>query len=636
MNKPKFETPDMVEKNIEKLAEIFPNCITEARDKTGKLKKAVNFEMLQQILSTEFPPEGSQERYEFTWVGKKEAIIGTNIPIRKTLRPYLEKSKNWQSTRNIYIEGDNLDALKLLQESYLHAVDVIYIDPPYNTGSNLIYKNNFFKSEEDYLILGGSFDLEGNKLFVNTETNGRFHSDWCSMIYSRLILARKFLKNTGVLVCAIDQSEINTLGLMLQEIFSDKEITLVTVVHNPSGIQGLNFSYSNEYLYFVYDGSKRSIAMEERDIDSADIRSFMNGAKGNTENYLRSSGYKSFYPIFVKDNFIIGFGEPVEKDIHPIDSNIIKENGVVEVYPIDSDGIERKWLFTRDTVENIKDDLKVKVNKNNKIEIIRVKNNINYKTVWTHKKYNAKQYGTTLLNKLIDSPFTFPKSLYAVEDSLKAALNNKNDALIMDFFSGSATTAHAVLELNAKDGGKRQFIMIQLPEILKNNTKFNSICDIGEERIRLAGEKIKADNPLTTQDLDIGFRVFKVDSSNMNDVYYSAGEYNQDMLADLEDNIKPDRTDLDLLFGCLLDWGLPISLPYTSEQIENCTVHTYNEGDLVACFDENIPENVIKEIAKRKPMRAVFRDAGFGSSPEKINVTEIFKMLAPDTDVKVI
>lgn len=262
-------------------------------------------------------------------------------------------------------------------------------------------------------------------------------------------------------------------------------------------------------------------------------------------------------------------------------------------------------------------------------------------TIWKYSDVDHSQAATQKLAQIFDGKkfFDYPKPVKLIQRCVSLYTNN-ND-IILDFFSGSATTAHAVMQLNAEDGGHRKFIMVQLPEVCDEKSEaykagYKNICEIGKERIRRAGEKIKADNPLTTQDLDIGFRVFKVDSSNMNDVYYSAGEYSQDMLVNLEDNIKPDRTDLDLLFGCLLDWGLPISLPYTSEQIENCTVHTYNDGDLVACFDENIPESVIKEIAKRKPLRAVFRDAGFGSSPEKINVTEIFKMLAPDTDVKVI
>ena len=630
-----MESPDMTAQNIDRIAALFPNCITEMLDEEHSTpekkvyKRAVNFELLKQMLSPDVVD--GDEAYEFTWVGKKAAIMGAFSPSRKTLRPCKEKSVDWNTTNNLYIEGDNLEVLKLLQEGYLNAIDVIYIDPPYNTGSNLIYQNNFFQSEDDYSKETGLLDDEGNRLFVNTENNGRFHSDWCSMIYARLLLARNMLKKTGVLVCAIDQSEINTLGLMLSEIFSDKEITLVSIVHNPSGTQGENFSHNNEYVYFVYDGSKRSIALETRSEENADIRSFMNGAKGSAGSYLRTTGYRSFFPIIVKDKKIIGFGEPVEKDVHPSDSNIQLPNGIMEIYPIDGEGVERKWLFSRDTVESVKDELQIKYNsRRNRYEIIRVKNRINYKTIWTDTKYNAKQYGTMLLNDLLDSPFTFPKSLYAVEECLIAGLNDNKDGVVLDFFSGSATTAHAVMLMNAKDGGKRQFIMVQLPESIENNQQYKTICDIGEERIRRAGDKIKSESPMTTQDLDIGFRVLKLDDTNMKDVYYAPDDYDQDMLAVLESNIKDDRTDLDLLFGCLIDWGLPLSLPYKSEKIDGCTVHTYNDGDLIACFDANISESVVKEIAKRKPLRAVFRDSGFASSPEKINVFEIFKLYMPE------
>lgn len=641
MDKMRFETPDMTAQNIDKIAAMFPNCITEMLDEEHSTpekkvyKKAINFDLLKQMLSPDVI-DGS-EAYEFTWVGKKASIVEANRPIRKTLRPCPEESREWDTTENLYIEGDNLEVLKLLQESYLHAVDVIYIDPPYNTGSNLIYKNNFFQTENDYQKAEDIFDDEGNRLFVNTRTNGRFHSDWCSMMYARLIVASNILKRTGVLICAIDQNEVNTLGLMLSEVFGDKEITLVSIVHNPSGTQGRNFSHNNEYAYFVYDDTVSSIALEVRSDDDADVRSFMNGAKGSAGTYLRTTGYQSFYPILISGNEVLGFGDPVPKEIHPSNGNVKRSDGVIEVYPIDGAGVERKWLFARDTVETVKDELVVGYNQNRQqYEIIRKKNRINYKTVWTDKKYNAKTNGTMLLNGLLDSPFSFPKSLYTVEECIKAGLNDAKEALVMDFFSGSATTAHAVMDLNAADGGKRKYIMVQLPEPVEGWEQYRTICDIGKERIRRAGDKIKSESPLTTQDLDIGFRVFKLDESNMTDVYYSAGEYTQDLLSQLESNVKPDRTDLDLFFGCILAWGLPLSMSRMSEKIDGCTVHTYNDGDLIACFNEDIPESVIKEIAGRRPLRAVFRDSSFADSPAKINVGEIFKMLAPDTRVRVI
>ncbi len=342
-----------------------------------------------------------------------------------------------------------------------------------------------------------------------------------------------------------------------------------------------------------------------------------------------------YYPFYVNPN---------NKDENGLMELALEpKDGFVEVLPAKSNGIQTVWRWGKEekSRKNLNVEIFGKTNRNGGFMIVQKyrKTSKMQRSIWDEKEF-VNERGTELIKELFGSSyFDYPKSIFTVKRVLE--LGSNTESISMDFFSGSATTAHAVMQLNAEDGGNRKFIMVQLPEVCDENSEafkagYKNICEIGKERIRRAGEKIKADNPLTTQDLDIGFRVFKVDSSNMNDVYYSAGEYSQDMLTDLEDNIKPDRTDLDLLFGCLLDWGLPISLPYTSEQIENYTVHTYNEGDLIACFDENIPESVIKEIAKRKPMRAVFRDAGFGSSPEKINVTEIFKMLAPDTDIKVI
>lgn len=625
MNKPKFETPDMVEKNIEKLAEIFPNCITEARDENGKVKKAVNFEMLQQILSTEFPPEGSPERYEFTWVGKRAAIAEANKPIRKTLRPCKTESKNWDTTENLYIEGDNLEVLKLLQESYLGKVKMIYIDPPYNTGNDFIYRDDFKQTQQEYDELAGLFDEDENRLFKNTETNGRFHSDWCSMMYSRLMLAKNFLSDDGVIFISIDDNEQENLKKICDEVFGESNFVGCAIRKTKSMTNdiksGFNIQHEN-ILIFSKNINLINLIGEIKNLDNyQNLDSDPNGEWCSGDPSAKSGGDGTYFEIR-----------------NPY-------TGTID-YPPKG----RYWAFSKTTFEKYVRSGKIKFKKvvaNNERGFIfkRYKNELQtifnpFNSLFAIENEYMNQNATKELNILLSaSIFTYPKPVLLIKCMINS-FNDKN-AIIVDFFSGSATTAHAVMQLNAEDGGHRKFIMVQLPEVCDENSEaykagYKNICEIGKERIRRAGEKIKADNPLTTQDLDIGFRVFKVDSSNMNDVYYSAGEYSKDMLTNLEDNIKPDRTDLDLLFGCLLDWGLPISLPYTSEQIENCTVHTYNEGDLVACFDENIPENVIKEIAKRKPMRAVFRDAGFGSSPEKINVTEIFKMLAPDTDVKVI
>lgn len=625
MNKPKFETPDMVEKNIEKLAEIFPNCITEARDENGKLKKAVNFEMLQQILSTEFPPEGSPERYEFTWVGKRTAIAEANKLIRKTLRPCKDESKNWDTTENLYIEGDNLEVLKLLQESYLGKVKMIYIDPPYNTGNDFIYRDDFKQTQQEYDEQAGLFDEDENRLFKNTETNGRFHSDWCSMMYSRLMLAKNFLSDDGVIFISIDDNEQENLKKICDEVFGESNFLAQIIwerAYSPINLMK-HFSTSHDYILCY-----------AKELNMAECNGIPRGIEADNR-------YSN------PDNDPRGVWKPSDLSVGPA----IEEN----VYTIETPSgrlVEppagRSWSLSRKSFRERLQDNRIWFGPDgNSVPSMKRflaelrKTGITPMTIWKYSDVDHSQAATQKLAQIFDGKkfFDYPKPVKLIQRCVSLYTNN-ND-IILDFFSGSATTAHAVMQLNAEDGGHRKFIMVQLPEVCDEKSEaykagYKNICEIGKERIRRAGEKIKADNPLTTQDLDIGFRVFKVDSSNMNDVYYSAGEYSQDMLVNLEDNIKPDRTDLDLLFGCLLDWGLPISLPYTSEQIENCTVHTYNDGDLVACFDENIPESVIKEIAKRKPLRAVFRDAGFGSSPEKINVTEIFKMLAPDTDVKVI
>lgn len=561
-------------------------------------------------------------------MGKRAAIAEANKSIRKTLRPCKDESKNWDTTENLYIEGDNLEVLKLLQESYLGKVKMIYIDPPYNTGNDFIYRDDFKQTQQEYEEQAGLFDEDENRLFKNTETNGRFHSDWCSMMYSRLMLAKNFLSDDGVIFISINDCEKDNLRKICDEIFGEENFRNIIIVRrrvkslnsqfSGNGLISLNvgFEYvlvyakSNKFLMGALHVQKENITNKGRwDVfwSNADRPTMRYDILGFTpaSGQWRNSKEKAYIAIKNYNKYLREFADKMSieeyykmtgiKDfIRRIENGTGKNGGV------------QHWVPPSSTMLRTNNWMDIEVSE---------------------------------ISKEINLPFDNPKSKSFIMEILKLPLI-KSD-IIMDFFSGSATTAHAVMQLNAEDGGHRKFIMVQLPEVCDEKSEaykagYKNICEIGKERIRRAGEKIKADNPLTTQGLDIGFRVFKVDSSNMNDVYYSAGEYNQEMLTNLEDNIKPDRTDLDLLFGCLLDWGLPISLPYTSERIENCTVHTYNEDDLIACFDGNIPESVIKEIAKRKPMRAVFRDAGFGSSPEKINVTEIFKMLAPDTDVKVI
>lgn len=648
MDKLRMESPDMTAQNIDRIAALFPNCVTEASDGHGGIKRAINFELLKQMLSPDVVD--GDERYEFTWVGKKAAIVEANKPIRKTLRPCVEESKNWDTTENLYIEGDNLEVLKLLQESYLGKVKMIYIDPPYNTGKNYIYRNDFSIDCALYDEEAGLVNDDGARLAANPIGSARFHSAWMSMMYQRLLIARNILSSDGVMVVAIDENEFASLSTMLKEIFGESGYahSYVSIVHNPRGQQGINFSYVNEYLIFVYpDNGKKYLSDFPKDeVDSRTLRD------SGTESD-RTDARMCFYPFYVKDNKIIRIGDVPDNSYHPASANVTMDDGCIEVWPMTDDGDEKKWRYARQSVETIFSKLEPKMGRKS-VQIIFNKDEGTMRSVWANARYDSSEYGTKLLDKLFGgAPFTFPKSLFAVLDCVKAATKEDKNAIIMDFFSGSATTAHAVMQMNAEDGGQRKCIMVQLPENLdeaiirasdtktkdsiKQAIKFldsidkaHTICEIGKERIRRAGEKIKSESPLTTQNLDIGFRVLKLDDTNMKDVYYAPDDYDQGMLAGLESNIKDDRTDLDLLFGCLIDWGLPLSLPYSSEQIDGCTVHTYNGGDLIACFDANIPESVVKEIAKRKPLRAVFRDSGFASSPEKINVFEIFKLYMPE------
>lgn len=653
MDKMRMESEDIQQDNVAKIAALFPNCVTEARDEDGRLKKAINFEMLKQMLSDSVID--GDEAYEFTWVGKKESIVEANRPIRKTLRPVKEDSVNWDTTENLYIEGDNLEVLKLLQESYLGKVKMIYIDPPYNTGRNYIYRNDFSIGKDEYDEQAGFIDEDGARLVSNPVGAARFHSVWLSMMYQRLLLTRNLLTDDGVLVCAIDENELFSLGLILKEVFGEGRYdhVCVSVVHNPRGQQGKNFSYTNEYAIFVFPKDLKVIANKKiaaEDVAWSPLRNW--GSESE-----RTDAKNCFYPVIVKDGKIIGFGDVTPDEYHPAQTE--RKGDTYYVYPIDRQGVERKWRYARQTVENIWNMLRAKeISGGYDIELGKTFGL--QKTIWDDKKYDANEYGTKMVSEFVPGGgFSFPKSLYTVYDAIYAGTADDKEAIVLDFFSGSATTAHAVMKLNAEDHGKRKFIMVQLPENLdeaiirpgldarlKSNIKEtikyldkkgdpHTICSIGEERIRNAGIKLIKEYPEAT-DLDVGFRILKLDTTNMNNVYYAAGDYTQDLVSMLESNVKPDRTDLDLLFGCLLEWGLPLSLPYTSETIEGCTVHTYNDGDLIACFDENVPESVIKTIAKRQPLRAVFRDSSFASSPEKINVGEIFKSLAPDTRVKVI
>lgn len=648
MEKMRMESVDMIERNVDKIAALFPNCITEALDEgkstPGKkvYKKVVIFDKLRQMLSGEVID--GDEAYEFTWVGKKAAILEANKPIRKTLRPCQDESIDWDSTKNLYIEGDNLEVLKLLQESYLGSVKMIYIDPPYNTGRDFIYNDSFRQHLDEYEEDTGVIDEDGIRMFRNTDANGRFHSDWCSMMYSRLKIARDLLSDEGVIFISIDDNEVDDLKKICTEIFGETNFIgcagrITKKSNNKGDFWAPNFDYLLTYaknkdtaVPFLGEANTAAYNLVDEDGPRAGekyqlVRLYMSSLQNrNPEQRFWidcPDGSKIIPPgtTFPPERPNLGDGiwrwsrSTYEENIDKIVVKRVKSSNL-----IDENGNPAKWnVFTKTYLNDVIDKASAKPNS----------------FIEGHINQNASHE----LNAL-GIPFDYAKPTSLIKYLMTVA-RVESDDIVLDFFSGSASTADAVMQMNASDGGQRKFIMVQLPELINEKEAaykkgYRNICEIGKERIKLAGKKIKEEAGILGEKLDIGYRVFKVDTSNMNDVYYSAGEYSQGMLSLLESNVKSDRTNLDLLFGCLLEWGLPLSMPYSSETIDGCKIHIYNEGDLIACFDENIPDSVIKEIAKRQPLRAVFRDSSFNGSPDKINVGEIFKMLAPDTRVKVI
>lgn len=665
MKKMRMESLDMTSQNVEKIGNLFPNCITESIDENGKLKKAINFDLLKQMLSEDVV-EGD-EAYEFTWVGKKAAIVEANRPIRKTLRPAIEESVDWDTTENLYVEGDNLETLKLLQESYLGKIKMIYIDPPYNTGHDFVYPDSFIMDNEDYNEGTGYFDNEGNINYSreNSSMAGKYHSDWCSLMYSRLLLAKNLLSQDGVIFISIDDNEVENLKKICSEVFGqDNFIGMLSVENNPKGRKNSAFiSVSSEYClifaknkekaYFIENVPKKASDMtldeDGRYVHNSGKRVLVGENSFNNPVTVVSSD-KNYSVYFRKRDYSVeirkeAFGE--------VDSELISA-GYVKYYSYNKGKLventytaekfmelfhARALAFSAEKIyeKNFSDTIRIKsqlVNREYEAIVRGEKKNFSMELTTT----GAGTYLKTLFG-LSDVPFSAPKNTGFLKMLL--TLIDDKEMTVLDFFSGSASCADAIMQQNAIDGGKRKYIMIQLPEPCDAKSTaakagYKTICEVGKERIRKAGQNIKAENPLLTTDLDVGFRVLKLDESNMNDVYYSPSELSQDLLSDLESNVKSDRTDLDLLFGCLLDWGLPLSLPYHSEENDGCTIHDYNEGDLIACFDENVPDSVFKEIAKRQPLRVVFRDSSFADSPSKINVSEIFKMISPDTSIKVI
>lgn len=612
MDKLKFETPDMVTENIDKIAALFPTAITEMRGEDGEIKRGVNFEVLKQLLSRDVAD--GDECYEFTWVGKKAAMAEAARPITKTLRPVKADSRDWDTTENLYIEGDNLEVLKILQESYLGKVKMIYIDPPYNTGNDgFVYPDDFSVSPDEYDDMVGLRDEENNILFrKNPDSNPRFHSDWCSMLYSRFLITRNLLSPDGVIFISIDDNEYENLKKICDEVFGSNNFVSPIIWKRKRGRDNSArwFSKAHEFC-LVYAKNKDDFEIGYLELDDETKKAYRNPDNDPRGIYRMLGCWARGTQGGVKYDFTSKTGEYFS---------------------------ERLWLFSKENLEKLDRDNKLIFKGDNvyrKVFIYENKGKIP-ETLWedVSNAANASDEIKRLFGGII---FDTPKPIPYIKRMIQLAASK--DSVIMDFFSGSATTAHAVMQLNAEDGGHRKFIMVQLPEKCDEASEaykagYKNICEIGKERIRRAGDKIKSEHP--DAKLDTGFRVFRVDESNMEDVYYHPEELTQTMLGGMVSNIKPDRTDLDLLYACLLDWGVEISLSHTQEVIDGCTVHNVDNGALCACFAERVPLSVIDYMAKQQPLRAVFRDSSFAADDSKINVTEIFKNLSPDTKVKVI
>ncbi|MCI9077041.1 MAG: site-specific DNA-methyltransferase [Dorea sp.] len=629
MDKMRMESVDMTVQNIDKIGALFPNCVTEMLDEEKSTaekkvyKKAINFELLKQMLSGDIL--NGDEAYEFTWVGKKASIVEANKPIRKTLRPCPEESVDWDNTENLYIEGDNLEVLKLLQESYLNSIKLIYIDPPYNTGHDFVYPDSFIMDNEDYNEGTGYFDSEGNVNYSreNSSSAGKYHSDWCSMMYSRLALARNLLSDTGVIFISIDVNEVHNLRKICDEVFGAGNFVTDIIWNSRKSVSNDAVVSLNHNYTLVYTKNMTVFCANKSKFKLPDTGEGFSNPDNDPRGPWKADPFDS---PGIRPNLTYAIKNP---------------NTGEECWPPKG----RCWRTGEKEFLEFLADNRIVFGKtgNSKPQLKRFlaeaqDKGLTPKSLWDD--CGTATEGTKEILDLFGSKvFDTPKPVGFVNKIIELATSG--DDLVLDFFSGSATTAHAVLKFNAENNKKCKYIMVQIQESLDEksvaaNEGYGNLAEVGKERIRRAGNKIKQDNPGCSADLDTGFRVLKLNDSNMNDVYYGPAEYSQDLLPMLESNVKSDRNDLDLLFGCLLEWGLPLSLPYSSEQMEGCTIHNYNDGDLIACFNENIPDSVIKEIARRQPLRAVFRDSSFANSPSKINVGEIFKLMAPDTRVKVI
>ena len=623
MEKLKMQTADGVQDNISRIAELFPECITEVSDKMGGVKRSVDFDKLRQLLSSEVV-EGNEERYQFTWPDKRKAILAANAPINATLRPCREESVDFDTTQNLYIEGDNLDVLKCLKETYLHKVKMIYIDPPYNTGNDFVYEDDFAESASEYLANSGQFDEQGNRLVTNTESNGRFHTDWLNMIYPRLRVARDLLTEDGVIFISIDDNEVENLRKACDEVFGEGNFITQIVWERAFAPINLkkHFSVSHDYILCV----AKNVGCTKCNGLPRDEKS--NSRYINPDNDPRGP--------WQSDNSTVGPAIPnkVYEIISPSGRSIMPPSG-------------RCWLYTKDRFQEMIADNRIWFGEdgNNVPRVKRflseVKSGLTPMSIWKYSEVGHSQEATQKLKELFNGHdyFDYPKPVELIKRCI--LLYSDKDSLILDFFSGSATTAHAVMQLNAEDGGNRKFIMVQLPELTDEKSEaykagYKNICEIGKERIRRAGAKIKADNPEKAQHLDTGFRVLKLDSSNMKDVFYSPKETEQQDLFALVDNVKPDRTSGDLLFQVMLELGATLDSKIEESMVDGKTIYNVGDGYLVACFDQKVSEDVVKAIAKMQPMYAVLRDTSMADDATATNFEQIFKTYAPNTTTKIL
>jgi len=647
MDKLKMHSPDLTQDNIARIRELFPGCVTEATDKNGQLRLAVNFDQLRQELS-DHVVDGPQERYQLDWPGKREALLAANAPIAKTLRPRRQESVDFDTTRNLFIEGDNLDALKLLQETYLGKVKIIYIDPPYNTGNDFIYEDDFSEDSGEYLRRSNQVDEQSNRLIANTVTNGRFHSGWLSMMYSRLKLSRILLTDDGVIFISIDDGEQDTLKKIGNEVFGEANlVAVVPRIAKRTSDKGTHFRPTKDYVMvwarnislLPEFGVDKVLNEADYDMAESDGRRYKQSGASLFQPSLDSRPNQRYFIEAPDGSLIIPPGDvfPDEKKdgakVKPQSNNDKVWRWSVETY------LKQKHLliFTKGSPKNplldesgnqAKWNVYPKVYLDEDTEATRHPEDVIY-------DYPNSQ-GTKEL-KALSIPFSFAKPTGLVMFLLK--LIEADDITVLDFFAGSATTAHAVMQLNAEDGGSRRFIMVQLPEpCTEDSEAFNSgyktIAEVSRERIRRAGKKITGD--FAGGSVDIGFRALKIDASNMADVYYAPDALEKAKLDLFIDNIKPDRTPEDLLFQVLLDWGVDLSLPIRQETIASKTVFFVDDTALAACFDLGVDEAFVKTLAGYKPLRVVFRDSGFASDSVKINVEQLFKLLSPNTEIKTI